>query len=388
MGVLAHRWLDASNDLAVGEYAHPTCRTTTVQMEAACISPSHIDRHAGTIWVMSPRRFASKADSLRVLLVVESSGAGTGRHVLDLAEGLSEAPTYTLFIRRDEWISSSSTTWRLKNIRSLPLVMRTRPHPSDIGVVRAVKRYMREFGPFDVIHGHSSKGGAIARLAAVGTGVPAFYTLHGLIMMDPAIPRWKRLFYLTIERGFALRTSRIISVSPEEERAAIQLGFSPSKVMLIPNGIGELKLTPRHKPVARWAWRKMRLSSGLSGPGKAPSARGSNPGICGHVRGFGPCRLVVVGKPMDKTLRELAAKLGVEDQVIWLGARDARTVLAGFDVFAIASRKEGLPYVVLEAMSAGLPIVATSSAGVEILVISGLTGVVVPPEDVSAFARG
>jgi glycosyltransferase involved in cell wall biosynthesis len=91
---------------------------------------------------------------------------------------------------------------------------------------------------------------------------------------------------------------------------------------------------------------------------------------------------------MEKSLRELAAKFYVAEKIIWLGARDARGVLAGFDLFALASRKEGLPYVVLEAMSAGLPIVATSSAGVEILVIPECNGVVVPPDDVSAFAHG
>ena len=78
--------------------------------------------------------------------------------------------------------------------------------------------------------------------------------------------------------------------------------------------------------------------------------------------------------------------LGVAGRVLWLGERDARGVLAGFDVFALSSRKEGLPYVVLEAMAAGLPVVATATAGVEILVESGVNGAVVPADDVSAFA--
>jgi glycosyltransferase involved in cell wall biosynthesis len=86
-------------------------------------------------------------------------------------------------------------------------------------------------------------------------------------------------------------------------------------------------------------------------------------------------------------LRKLAGDLGLADRVLWLGERDARTVMAGFDVFAISSCKEGLPYVVLEAMSAGLPVVATDTAGVESLVTTGVNGTVVPCGDADAFGE-
>src|SRR5207248_9096964 len=123
-------------------------------------------------------------------------------------------------------------------LRALALPMRTSVHPSDVGVVRRVRRYMREHGPFDIIHGHSSKGGAIARLAALGKRrVAAFYTLHGLIMIDPCLAKWKSLFYLTIEHALALRTARIIAVSPEETRAAKRLGLGQSRVVMVPNGL-------------------------------------------------------------------------------------------------------------------------------------------------------
>jgi glycosyltransferase involved in cell wall biosynthesis len=99
-------------------------------------------------------------------------------------------------------------------------------------------------------------------------------------------------------------------------------------------------------------------------------------------------RLALVGNgPLEAPMRALAARLGVADKVIWLGERDARGVLAGFDLFALSSRKEGLPYVVLEAMAAGLPVVATTSAGCEILVIPGVNGMLVPADDADGFGR-
>ena len=265
--------------------------------------------------------------------------------------------------------------------------MRTSPHPSDLRTTLAIRKYLRANGPFDVIHGHSSKGGALARLAPLGTGMPAFYTLHGLIMMDPGLPRWKWLLYLSIELGLSLRTARIIAVSPEEARAAVALGLGAGRVTLVPNGISELALTPRSQARRTMGVADEDIVIGFVGrlvEQKAPDVL---------VRAFAltaraapHARLAMVGAgPLVEPMQKLAAKLGVNERIIWLGERDARGVLAGFDLFALSSRKEGLPYVVLEALSAGLPVVATSSAGVEILVENGVNGVVVPPDDSAAF---
>jgi glycosyltransferase involved in cell wall biosynthesis len=113
------------------------------------------------------------------------------------------------------------------------------------------------------------------------------------------------------------------------------------------------------------------------------------------VRGFAAAlvrapmaHLAIVGAgPLEASLRGLATSLGVAGRIRWLGERDARGVLAGFDAFALSSRKEGLPYVILEAMAAGLPVVATTSAGVEILVEPGVSGEVVPRDDAVAFGE-
>jgi glycosyltransferase involved in cell wall biosynthesis len=333
-----------------------------------------------------------KAAGLRILMVVESAAGGTGRHVLDLAEGLQERGADVHIIYSTERIDDLflDRLAELKAVRHVALRMRTSPHPSDVGVVRAVRRYMRRFGPFDVIHGHSSKGGAIARLAAYGKKVAAFYTLHGLIMMDPRLPRWKWLLYYSIERGLALRTSRIIAVSPEEQRAAVKLGFGQARLATIPNGIGNLKLTPRAEARKTMGVTDDAIVIGFVGrlvEQKAPEVLIE--GFAAASKVSSQARLALVGSgPLEQSMRDLVKRLDMEDKVIFLGSRDARSVLAGFDLFAIASRKEGLPYVVLEAMVARLPVVATSSSGVEILVIPGSNGIVVPPDNIEAFGKG
>lgn len=327
---------------------------------------------------------------LRVLLVVESSGAGTGRHVCDLAEGLivrghdvhliySTGRADKMFLKRVAGMTG---------LRHQAMMIRTIPHPADFLVVRAIRRYMRRFGPFDLVHGHSSKGGALARLCAFGSGAKAFYTLHGLIAMDRGLSQLKRRFYQAIEVGLSLITSRIIAVSPEEQRASIGFGLGRSRVILVPNGIGPLDLAPRDEARRVLKVSHQEMVIGFVGrlvEQKAPDLLLN--AFAKTLQTAPHARLAMVGAgPLDQASRDLAARLGVADKVIWLGERDARGVLAGFDLFALSSRKEGLPYVVLEAMAAGLPVVATSSAGVEILVKPGVNGAVVKTGDVMAFA--
>lgn len=326
----------------------------------------------------------------RVLMVVESAGGGTGRHVLDLSEGLLRRGCDVHVIYSTGRVDAQFLAGlaRLPDVRRLALPMRTSVHPSDWSTVRTVRRYARELGPFDAIHGHSSKGGAVARLAAFGTRAAAFYTLHGLIMMDPGLPRWKWLMYLTIELTLARRTSRVIAVSPEEARAAVRLGFGPSRVVLIPNGVRELNLTPRAEARRSLGVADDAILVGFVGrlvEQKAPEILIH--AIARAVKVVPQARLVIVGDgPLGPPLRRLAEQLQVTDEIHWLGECDARQYLAAFDAFALPSRKEGLPYVILEALAAGLPVVATDSAGVEILVTTGENGTVVPRDDTDAFA--
>lgn len=324
-------------------------------------------------------------------MIVESAGGGTGRHVLDLAEGLIARGCDVHIIystgRADAMFLDRLA--RVSKLTSMAIQARTTIHPSDWRIVKQIRAYAREHGPFDIVHGHSSKGGALARLAAFFTSATAFYTLHGLIMMDPGLARWKRAFYLAIEWALSLRTERIIAVSPEEQRAAVRLGLGRERVIVVPNGVAPAALTPRSEARRAMNVDDDALVIGFVGrlvAQKAPDVLIR--AFAGVARSVAPhARLAMIGAgPLESEMRALATDLNVHDKIRWLGERDARTVLAGFDAFALASRKEGLPYVVLEAMMAGLPIVATSSAGVEILIEPGVNGTVVRPGDAPAFA--
>jgi glycosyltransferase involved in cell wall biosynthesis len=206
--------------------------------------------------------------------------------------------------------------------------------------------------------------------------------------MDPSLALWKRLVYLSIEIALSLGTQRVVAVSPEEARAAVRLGLGRDRVALIPNGIAPLDLTSR--PAARRCIGVSEDAFVVGFVGRLVDQKAPEVLVRAFARVVGlipRAKLAMVGSgPLEPALRRLAAELRIKDHVRWLGERDSAGVLAGLDVFVLPSRKEGLPYVVLEAMSAGLPVVATISAGVEILVRSSCNGQVVPTDDHARLA--
>ncbi|WP_406693554.1 glycosyltransferase [Singulisphaera sp. Ch08] len=354
---------------------------------------SRLDR-AGAFGVSSARDlFAAMYEAdrpLRILLIAEACGGGAGRHVLDLAEGLRDRGCEVHLIssphRMDRFFQGRLE--RAGTIRHLSLPIHHGIHPGDLISLRSIRRYLREFGPFDVIHGHASKGGALARLAAIGSKAVVLYTLHGYIVMDPGIKRAKRRFYHAIEWTLSKLTHRIVTVSPEEQRAGLGSGLGRSRVIMIPNGVDPIDLPSRSETRRALGIAQDSIVAGFIGrlvDQKAPDVLIRAFAIAS--RSLPQARLAIVGSgPLEEVSRSLAEELGVGSKVHWLGERDGNTVLPAFDLLALSSRKEGLPYVVIEALAAGLPVVATRPAGVEILVEHRHNGMVVPPNQPEAFA--
>ncbi|HET7080131.1 MAG TPA: glycosyltransferase [Chloroflexia bacterium] len=110
--------------------------------------------------------------------------------------------------------------------------------------------------------------------------------------------------------------------------------------------------------------------------------------VVGRVRETCPqVRLVMVGDgPLRPGLEQLTAQLGLTGTVIFTGLRsDVPRLLGALDVFVLPSEREALPVAVLEAMAAGLPLVATRVGGIPEVVEDGATGFLVPPGDVAAM---
>ncbi len=255
------------------------------------------------------------------------------------------------------------------------------PHPyHDAAAVRELRSLVRRVAP-DVVQINSSKAGVLARLACARLGVKTVFTAHGWAFSGRGGAAGA--VYTTAERAVAPLSDAIVCVSSHDLALAHARHIRPrGDLHVIHNGVDAPATLPRRRPpgarlvlgcTARLAPPKdvITLLDALARPGcEAWELR---------VFGDGPDRAEI-----ERHRDELA--LG--GRVTLLGNRDdVAAQLAECDAFALISDWEGLPYSILEAMAAGLPVLATSVGGIADLVVPGSTGELVPARDAAAAAR-
>jgi glycosyltransferase involved in cell wall biosynthesis len=253
------------------------------------------------------------------------------------------------------------------------------PTPGDIP---AVLRMRRLFERADVVHLHSSKAGALGRLAlrSLGRRAPAScFTPHGWSWL---VGGRMAPVYRMYERVAAAWTDVIVAVSDEEAaagRGVLRPGLA--RVTVIPNGVDTERFCVEGPRASRSAQPLIVCA------GRLTVQKGQDLAIraLAHL-GTAGTRLRLVGEGPDTAkLRELAAALGVADRVEFTGHCDPGPHLRAADVVLVPSRWEGLSFVLLEAMACGKAILTTAVAGSGVV---GDAGVVVPlaagPEGLAA----
>lgn len=318
---------------------------------------------------------------MRVLMALEPSGGGSGRHVLDLAAGLVDHDHQVTIaysdVRAEQAFVDGLET--LDDCEVVVLPMGRSISWRDATALRAMRALLQDLGPFDVVHGHSSKAGAIARLGAPA-GRARVYTPHCLsTMVDPSVV--KRYFYAGLERTLALRASEaIIAVSEAEAAHALALGIPSRLLHVVVNGVRAVDHMSRQAARQQLGLDAAETAIGLIGRlsyQKDPLrfvdafavARQQSPGLVG----------VMIGDGEDlPAVRRRISDLGLEGCVQILSHPDAATLMPALDVFCLSSRSEGMPYSLLEALQCGLPVVTTAAGGAPELVTHGQNGLVVP----------
>jgi glycosyltransferase involved in cell wall biosynthesis len=257
-----------------------------------------------------------------------------------------------------------------------------------VGFLRDARRTRRVFeaNPVDLLHVQivSNSKAVVAGRAAE---VPKILGTHHL---DPGRTR---LHQLMPEILTSRRLDHAIAVSQSTMAAwAARPAMSTAKLSVIPNGVDVEEYRRQCAPAAARATLGLPADGGpvLSVVGRLEEQKGHRyllEAFAGVLQQVPGARLVFAG---DGTLRgaliEQAKALGVDEHVHFLGhCKGVQTVLDASDVFVLPSLWEAMPFALLEAMAAGLPVVATAVAGVPELVVEGQTGFLVPPANANAL---
>ena len=319
---------------------------------------------------------------LRVLLVIESCGDGSARHVVDLAEGLlaegHDVEVAYSPLRADGWFLAELQA--LTGLVMHSIDMLRNPGLHDAKAARQLRALLKDRKPFDVVHGHSAKAGALVRLAGYGDPALKVYTPHAFITLDPGLGRKKRLVYTMAERLLAPLADGIVCVSNEEKNHAEDLGISSQRLFTIENGLAPLPAADREAARGTLGLKESDVCFGFVGriSGQKPVAR-----IIRALQSlYMQCPnavVVIVGEGPDyEDVQKLARALNVDDRVRFTGAADGAFLMSGFDVFVLPSSYEAFPYVYLEALARGLPIISTDVGGSTAVIDHGVNGYIVP----------
>lgn len=320
---------------------------------------------------------------MKILLFTEASSAGVGRHVVDLAEGLIAAHHQCHVLYGTERMDDRFAL----RVARLPLtaLLRVQKNPglSDLPILLRLRQYIQQHGPFDILHAHSTKAGLLLRLAALGCKGAVFYTPHAPLTMNPRLPLPIRYSLALLELVLTTITSKLIAVSREEADHLKKFLVPGRKISVIPNGIEEAA-----SPVPKSQRYSAPVCIGFLG--RLSAQKNVLMLLEAFALAFKPhdqVSLAIGGTgPELQTLQAGAESLGIATRVNWLGDCTA-AALNNFDIFALPSAYEGMPYVLLEALSAGLPLVATAVGGVRSVISDGVEGFVVDPGATLQFAR-
>ncbi|WP_457797014.1 glycosyltransferase family 4 protein [Methylocystis sp. S23] len=310
---------------------------------------------------------ARQPSGLRILHVMRAPVGGLFRHVADLARAQAEAGCQVGVVA-DSLTGGADAAGALETLSPFlalgvtRLPMRRLPHPDDLHIAWRVAALVRLLSP-DIVHGHGAKGGLYARLPRIlpifphpARPVARVYTPHGGTLHFRADTLAGRVFF-TAERIMGRVTDLLPFESDYARRRFIETIEAPRALApVVHNGLAASEfapVTPAPDAADFVFIGEMRVAKGVEDLLRAFASLPEDP------------RLALVGSGQDEAaFRALTRRLGLESRVTFHARMPAREALARGRILVVPSRAESLPYIVLEAIAAKIPVVATNVGGV------------------------
>ena len=336
-----------------------------------------------------------------LFVITKSVWGGAQRYVFDLATnlpqdefeiavayGLSENTTHENLakkLRGNSWVALFPITYFQKSIN---------PFKEMISFFEILSACFH-FKP-DVIHVNSSKAAGIAGFAGClyqfisRHRVRRIFTVHGWAFLELWRPEWQQMLIRFFSKLTTFLHTHIIVISKCDHDAALSYNVVPSsKVTLIPNGIGNITFADKKTAqrellgsehalvvgtIAEWTQNK-----GLTYLIEAMPA---------VLKEFPDTHLYLVGwGELEKNFQFLISNFQLRKNITLVSKSAASEYLKAFDIFVLPSLKEGLPYTIIEAGLAGLPVVATRVGGVPDIIEHGTHGLLVDPASPQQLAN-
>ncbi len=333
------------------------------------------------------------ARKVRVAQVVTKLSAGAGGITLRGALALDTTRySTTIFAGEGGTLIAQAEEAGLEVIRLRHMAPLRRISWEDPNGLRELAAQLAA-GDFDVVHTHSSRAGALGRVAAHRIGVPTIvHSFHGFPFHEFQ-SRVTRRTLLTIERRLGRITDFFLTDGTVTAAEAVRLKIAPpDRIRAIASPIDD-GIPLASETTRRRARRLLNLPDGVKVIGTAArlDAQKAPRDMVKALAALGRNDVYMVwigdGNLRGKTQRDID-RHGLGDRFLLLGNRtDVAELLPGFDVFAMSSLYEGLPCALVEAMACGVPVVATAVNSVPEIVVSGKTGLLARPGDSASLSR-